>query len=110
MFDNHVEKLSKRLDEYATSGKVLALGDAYGALSMDIITDTLTGSSCNNLDKQDFGRALVNGFSGFGPIWRVAKHMPWLVPFFMSFPSWVMKILSKQSRDYRALQEVSPSY
>ena len=110
LINYHIEKLSERLDEYAAADNVLSLDDACSALSMDIITDTLTGSSCHNLEKHDFGRALTSGFSGFGPIWRIAKHMPWLVPVFMSFPSWIMKNLSKQSRDYRALQEVSQKY
>ena len=75
-------------------------------MTMDIITEYGTGASYGNLDHADFNKALVYCFAGFGPVWRIAKHMPWLVPLFMMFPSWVLVRLSETTAQYRALQEV----
>lgn len=76
---------------------------------MDITTAYATGSSYGNLDHKDFNQALVYCFAGFGPVWRIAKHVPWLVSAFMMFPSWTMTMLSETTAQYRALQEVTQS-
>ena len=74
---------------------------------MDIITEYATGTSYDNLSIEDFNQALVDCFAGFGVVWRSAKHVPWLLPLFMSLPSWMMRMMSAKTREYRALQEVS---
>ena len=76
-------------------------------MTMDITTVYATGNSYGNLDRKDFNQALVYCFAGFGPVWRIAKHIPWLVTVFMMFPSWMMTLLSETTAQYRALQEVT---
>ena len=78
-------------------------------MTMDITTVYATGSSYGNINRKDFNQALVYCFAGFGPVWRIAKHVPWLVPVFMMFPSWMMTMLSETTAQYRALQEVFSS-
>lgn len=103
---SQIDKLSTRVTKFAESREVLPIGVAYSAMTMDIITEYATGSSYGNLDCKDFNQALVYCFAGFGPVWRVAKHIPWLLPLFMTFPSWMMVILSEKTAQYKALQEV----
>lgn len=107
ILDTHIEKLAKRIEGFAVSGQPLSVGVAYSALTMDIITEYATGSSYDNLSLDDFNQALVDCFAGFGVVWRSAKQVPWLLPLFMSFPSWMMRMMSAKTREYRALQEVS---
>ena len=104
-----IEKLSSRIESVAFSGEALPIGVAYSAMTMDITTVYATGSSYGNLDRKDFNQALVYCFAGFGPLWRIAKHIPWLVSVFMMFPSWMMTMLSETTAQYRALQEVFQS-
>ena len=106
---NQIEKLSSRIERVAFSGEALPIGVAYSAMTMDITTVYATGSSYGNLDQKDFNQALVYSFAGFGPVWRIAKHVPWLLSVFMMFPSWMMTMLSETTAQYRALQEVSQS-
>ncbi len=101
-----IEKLSSRIEVFASSDEVLPIGVAYSAMTMDIVTEYATGSSYGNLNYEDFNQALVYCFAGFGPVWRFAKHMPWLVSLFMMFPSWMIVMLSETTAQYRALQEV----
>ena len=103
---SQIDRLSNRVTKFAESREVLPIGVAYSAMTMDIITEYATGSSYGNLDCKDFNQALVHCFTGFGPVWRVAKHIPWLLPLFMMFPSWIMVMLSEKTAQYRALQEV----
>lgn len=104
---NQIEKLSSRIERVAFSGEAIPIGVAYSAMTMDITTMYATGNSYGNLDRKDFNQALVYCFAGFGPVWRIAKHIPWLVTVFMMFPSWMMTMLSETTAQYRALQEVS---
>ena len=103
---NQIERLSSRIEEFVSLGEVLPIGVAYSAMTMDITTVYATGSSYGNLDRQNFNQPLVYCFAGFGPVWRLAKHIPWLVSVFMMFPSWMMTMLSETTAQYRAFQEV----
>ncbi len=109
MLIKQIEKLSSRIEDFASSNKMLPIGVAYSAMTMDIVTEYTTGISYGNLDYEDFNQALVYCFAAFGPVWRFAKHMPWLVSLFMMLPSWMMVMLSETTAQYRALQEVFES-
>jgi len=52
--DEHIEKPSKWITEFATSGKALPIGIAYSAINMDSITEYATGSVYGDLDYGDF--------------------------------------------------------
>ncbi|KAI9718808.1 MAG: hypothetical protein M1828_006570 [Chrysothrix sp. TS-e1954] len=105
VLDLGIEKLSERIAEFAASGSVLKIGIAYSALTMDIITEYATGTSYGNLDIEDFNGDLVYCFAGFGPVWRVAKHVPWLLPCFMKLPNGIIGMLGSKASLYRKLQE-----
>lgn len=86
------------------------IGVAFSALTMDMITEFTTGRSIACLDAEDFNEGVVTLFAGFGPIWRVAKHVPRMMEVFKMVPSWTMGMLGTKARQYRELQEVSGRY
>ncbi|KAL8696123.1 MAG: hypothetical protein Q9224_002960, partial [Gallowayella concinna] len=54
-----IDKLSSRIEEFASSGKILPISVAYSAMTMDIITEYALGRSYGLLDHEAFNEALV---------------------------------------------------
>ena len=104
----HVQKLSDRIDEYVTLGSVLNLGVAYNALIGDSVTEYVLGTSYDSLDMEDFNQGMVERLQGWGLIWRVSKHVPWLQPLLLSMPTFLVKKLNSgpQAKAFMDFHEV----
>ena len=103
----HVQKLSDRMMDYVTSGSVLNLGVAYTALIGDVVTEYVLDASYNSLDMEDFNQGMAETLPGFGLIWRVTKHIPWIQFFFLVMPAWLMEKLSgPKMKAFTAFNEV----
>lgn len=103
---DQVEKLSRRIEEFAASGRVLPLGFAYSALTMDIITEYAMEKTYGNLDYEDFNQDMVDCIRGFGKMWRLGKHMNWLPRLMSLVPPSVTLKLDPKLGQFKAFQEV----
>lgn len=110
VLNHHIDKLSKRIALHGESGARMNIGVAYSAMTMDIITDITTGRSIGCLDAEDFNEGVVTLFAGFGPVWRVTKHVPWMMNVIDVVPRWMVWILGTKARQYWELREVSGIY
>ena len=101
-----IEKLSKRIEQHAGTGQLLHLGFAYGALTMDVVTEYAMEKSYGNLDQADYNQHLTNCVLGSGPVWRWGKHLPWILPLFARAPRWVIHKLDPNASQWQAFREV----
>lgn len=92
-----VEKLSKRIEEFAASGKVLPNGTAYSAFTMDVVTEYCMEKSYGNLDYEDFNQSMADCVKGIGPVWRLGKHMTWIPSLFAAVSSCIIESLDPKS-------------
>ncbi|ERF69870.1 hypothetical protein EPUS_05412 [Endocarpon pusillum Z07020] len=105
VLQGQVEKLSRRMEEFADSGKVMPLGYAYAAFTMDIVTEYAMEKSYGNLDHEDFNADLCDCVKGVGPIWHLGKHIPWFNQIYAMTPSWVIQKLLPKSGHWKAFQD-----
>lgn len=103
-----IEKLSSRLDGFVDSGKVLPIGVAYSAFTMDVVTDYVLEKSYGNLDCEDFNTEFVTTISDQGYVWRVGKQIRLLPMLFVKAPTWAVRILSPGMIRYKMFLEVCP--
>lgn len=102
-----IEKFCKRVEDFAYSGKILPLSYAYGAFTMDVVTEYAMEKSYGNLNREDFGADLVGSIKGIGPMWHFGKHFPWLLRHLLATaPSWLLERLVPKSSQWTAFQEV----
>ena len=91
VIQGQIEKLPNRVEDFAASGKVLVIGVAYAALTIDVVTEYAMEKSIGNLDRKDFNRDMVECARGFGLMWRIGKHITWLPPLMEVAPDWLME-------------------
>ena len=101
-----IEKLSSRLDRFVDSGKVVHIGAAYSALTMDVVTDYVLEKSYGNLDHEDFNSDFVTTINNQGTIWRVGKHVRLLSKLFFKAPLWAIRIISPSNVTYKVFLKV----
>lgn len=110
LVETHVQKLADRIDGFAkttnSSRAVLNLGVAYTAMTMDIITEYMMGTSTNNLSAEDFNEGMMELIATSGVIWRTAKHAPWILPIFNAIPPWLIKILDEKAYQFASFREI----
>ena len=103
---NQIEKLVRRIDEFASSGNVLPIGVAYGAATMDIISEYALEKSYGNLEHPDFNQELVEFLNGFGKQWHLGKHFHLLWLLLSNLPQWMFQKLDPKSSSWKAFQRV----
>ena len=104
-----VEKLCARIEEFAESGAVLPIGNAFSAFTMDVVTEYVLESSYGNLDHPDFNRAVCDVVKAVGPVWRVGKHITFVPKLFEMTPLWAVKRLAPDVLAWKAFLDVSSS-
>ena len=107
LLQKHIQKLASRLDEFATYGLVCPIGFAYTAMTMDIITELILDEPYGNLDQRNLNQGIMKCVQASGGIWRVAKHITWLMPVFARMPMWMVKMLDEKGAQFKVFQEVS---
>ncbi|KAF2164366.1 hypothetical protein M409DRAFT_25245 [Zasmidium cellare ATCC 36951] len=88
------EKLCAKIAEYAREEKVVELGTAFTALTLDVITEYCYDKCQNCLDEEDFAprwKALMMQLFESTP---VAKHFPIVAQTLASLPRFVVKYLN----------------
>ena len=103
-----IEKLSSRLDGFVDSGKVVPIGAAYSAFTMDVVTDYILEKSYGNLDCEDFNTEFVTTIADLGFVWRAGKHIRWLSMLFYNAPMWAVRMTSPSMIRYKIFLEVCP--
>ena len=107
VIQEQVEKLVKRIDELAASGKVVPIGTAYSAFAMDVVTEYAMEKSYGNLDQEDFNQDMVDCGQGAGLVWRLGKHVTWVPVLCAMLPNWTIKMLAPKAAQWMAYQEVN---
>lgn len=97
----HVDKLCDRLTKSAGSGEVIDLGAAVTALARDIAFDFILGRSTNSLDQEDFDVEILQVVQGGGALWRLSKHVRFVLPLLNSIPlDWAIKISDDKMKNF----------
>lgn len=86
-----VDQLTHGIEhEFMQKSRVLNIGVAFTALTLDMISDYCFGQSWKCLESPDFApewkRTMTNLFE---PV-PAMRHFPWLMPMMQSLPDWVM--------------------
>lgn len=106
LIEKKIDQLSRRLQEFASSGNVLPIGCAYSALTMDIITEYAMIKGQDNLQAKDFNREMVVAVRGAAALWQWGKIfslVPWLCE---RTPLWLIKQISAPLGQWTAMQQV----
>lgn len=97
----HVDKLCDRLYKSAGSGDIVDLGAAVTALAWDIAFDFILGKSTNSLDQEDFDVEILQVVQGGGALWRLSKHVRFVLPLLNSIPlDWAIKISDDKMKNF----------
>ncbi|KAI1137268.1 cytochrome P450 [Hypoxylon sp. FL0543] len=101
MIRRHVNKLCDRLYSIARSGKTVNLGAAATALARDVAFDFILAKSYHSLDSEDFDVAVLHAAQGAGPLWRITKHVGYVLPLLNSIPlDWAIKISDDEMKTF----------
>lgn len=101
MIQMHVEKLCDRLSKSAKCGEVVDLGAAVTALARDIAFDFILAKSTNSLDQPDFDVEILQIVQGGGALWRLSKHVRFVLPLLNSIPlDWAIKISDDKMKNF----------
>lgn len=106
MIQKKIDKLSLRLEDFTSTGKVVSIGSAYSALNMDIITEYAMIKGYENLEYEDFNQNVVEAVQGLLKIWLWGKHMPWFLFIMARIPPWVVKKVDPIVAGYTEFQKV----
>lgn len=109
MIQKHVEKLCGRLTEAAGTGETIDLGAAVTALVRDVAFDFILAKGTNSLDRQDFDVEILKTVQGGGALWRITKHVGFVLPILNSIPlDWAIKISDDKMKIFFSHLKVSP--
>lgn len=101
MIQGHVDKLCRRLKEFAAAGTVVNLGAALTSLPRDIAFDFILAKSYKSLDQEDFDVSIIKVVQGGGALWRVTKHVGYILPFLNSIPlDWAIRISDDKMKSF----------
>lgn len=75
-----MEKLCGRLTEVAGTGETIDLRAAVTALVRDVAFGFILAKGTNSLDRQDFDVEILKTVQGGGALWRVTKHVGFVLP------------------------------
>lgn len=101
MIRGHVDKLCHRLKGIAAAGTIVNLGAALTSLPRDIAFDFILGKSYNSLDQEDFDVSIIQVVQGGGALWRVTKHVGYILPLLNSIPlDWAIRISDDKMKSF----------
>lgn len=100
-----VERLSKGIEAYVGTNEVLNANVAFGALTLDVVTDYCFDQSFNCLQQPDFApkyrKIFLDAFSGI-PLLRcwgfiVARMLDW--------PQWILQLVNPEIKQFALLKD-----
>ena len=102
-----VEQLTDGIErESRQKGKVLNIGVAFTALTLDVISDYCFGQSWRCLESTDFApewkRTMTNLFE---PV-PIMRHFPWIMPVMQALPAWVQAKIAPDMVIFQDAKEV----
>lgn len=101
MIQRHVDKLCDRLVKSAESGELIDLGAAVTALARDVAFDFILAKSTNSLDQKDFDVDIIQVVQGGGALWRLSKHVRFVLPLLNYIPlDWAIKISDDKMKNF----------
>jgi hypothetical protein len=94
MIKSVVEKLCTRLQGFQQTKEPVNLRHAFGALTMDVITDYAFARSYNCLDEPGFAPIWLEAVDSISEQSHVNKQFPWLLPLMRLTPLWLVERLN----------------
>lgn len=102
-----VDQLTEEIEkQYLGPGKVLPVGAAFTALTLDVISDYCFGQSWRCLTQQDFAPQWRRSMTNFDLV-PVVKQFPWIVPVLEALPRSVLARMSPDFALFLAAKDVS---
>lgn len=89
-----IDRLCRRLREYRDAERPVNLGDAYAALTMDIITEYCFAQSFGCVDTPDFAPEWPAVIKGGSALAALNKQFPSLVKFMKTLPESLVQKLN----------------
>lgn len=103
MIQRHVDKFCQRLSNIAESGDKVNLGAATTALARDVAFEFILAKSYRSLEREDFDVAVLHTAQGAGPLWRLTKHVGYVLPMLNKIPlDWAMKVSDDNMKTFFA--------
>lgn len=101
MIQGHVDKLCDGLTKSAGSDVIIDLGAAVTALARDVAFDFILAKSTNSLDQNDFDVDILQVVQGGGALWRLSKHVRFVLPLLNFIPlDWAITISDDKMKNF----------
>ncbi|KAI9883898.1 MAG: hypothetical protein M1823_004311 [Watsoniomyces obsoletus] len=91
-----IEKLCGRFEEHRESKKPMNLGDAYSALTLDVISEYSFAKAYGCLDRPDFAPEWPTLMMTLSESAHVHKQFGWLFPLMKAMPEWTIRVFNAQ--------------
>ena len=102
------DSFRKRIATFADERVVFNLGNAFSAMTVDIVTLYIMGQSYNNLAHPDFNASMTKMLQAAGMLWRVSKHVPFVGHAMRLIPlALVQKIGHQSTRSFLTFMKAS---
>ncbi|MCJ1464854.1 hypothetical protein MMC07_003469 [Pseudocyphellaria aurata] len=103
LVEEKIGQLSRRLQDFASSARVLSLSTAYSALTSDIVTAYTMIKGQDNLEAEDFNQSMVEAARGNVQMWHWGKYIPFIIWLYERTPVWMMRKFNVQMAEWTAL-------
>ncbi|KAL9094343.1 MAG: hypothetical protein Q9165_003484 [Trypethelium subeluteriae] len=108
LVQDKIALLQNRISDLAERRTAFNIGNAFSAMTVDIVTDYVMGQSYNSLTFPDFNANFVRMLQAAGTIWRYNKHIPFLGYMMRLMPlSLVEKIGDDKTKSFLTFMKVS---
>jgi len=94
VIQSRVDSLCERFRELQKLGAPVNLGDAYSALTMDIITEYSFAKSYGLLAKPEFASEWAKVMMAASESSHLNKQFGWLLPIMKLMPTWLVKLVN----------------
>ncbi|KAI1856201.1 hypothetical protein JX265_011713 [Neoarthrinium moseri] len=110
LIGSKIDRLCGRINDFASTGRSLPLGDTISAFQRDVSNYFVLGKDFGDLEKDDFGSFMTAFARGIGPMWHRSKHMPWYGRFMHSiFKDFLIKNADPITAAYMRYARASPA-
>lgn len=91
-----IDRLVVRMRECGRGGRPVPASSAFGALTMDVITEYSFANSYECIESPDFqkGQDFLDGVVGITESGHLIKHFGWFLPLMKSIPLWITQKLN----------------
>lgn len=109
MIKEKIEALCAQLRQAASNKTPVNLGYAFGALTLDIITEYCYGISYDAINQPDFDPMWLDAVTDLSKNGHFLKHFGFMIPLMQSLPNSVVLKLNPLTANLLKMQSVCPT-